>query len=408
MEIAEAVADLKSHFQTNYAEIKSLVEKQDAEIRKNGETTAETAKALAEATKRHDEIAEELKSVQTRIDEAEVRMKRSSGMAPERKSPGMKFVESDAYKAYAGNEFNGKSAAVEFTKSEIEPIDGGSLGDTPGYFYAPSRVPGIINQPDRPERVRSLLPTVRTSVGAIEYVRETGFTNNAGPQIEGEPKAESTIEFEIVQDTVKTLAHYIKATRQIIADQSTLLDYINSRLLTGIDLEEDNQLLYGDGLAGSMLGIMETIGVQEYSWSDGPVGDTKIDAVRRAMLKARVAEYPISGVVLHPDDWADIELTKGGDGHYIWVSVPQGGEMRLWRAPVVETTAIESGEFLTGAFGLGAAVWDRENATIRIADQHDSDFVKNLWTILAEKRLALTVYRPEAFVKGEFDEAPAS
>lgn len=406
MEIAEAVSELKSHFATNQAEIKSLVEKQDAEIKALGESRAETAKALADATKRHEEIVEELKAVQTRIDETEARVKRGGG-APVRKSIGLQFAESEAYKDYIANGAKGNSP--QFTvKSEIEPIDGGSLGDTPGYFYVPERVPGIIAQPDRLDRVRALLPTIRTSVGAIEYVRETGYVNNAAVAPEGTEKAESSIEFDIVQDTIKTIAHYINVTRQIVDDAPSLLDHINGRLLIGLDLVEDEQLLYGDGLSGNILGIMETPNIQTYDWSDGPVGDTKIDAVRRAMLKARVAEYPITGLVLHPDDWADIELTKGDDGHYIWLSVPNGAEPRMWRVPVTETTAIESGEFLTGAFGLGAAVWDRQQSSIRLSDQHDRNFTKNLWTVLAEKRVGLSVYRPEAFVKGEFDDEPAS
>ena len=61
-----------------------------------------------------------------------------------------------------------------------------------------------------------------------------------------------------------------------------------------------------------------------------------------------------------------------------------------------------SGKFLTGAFQLGAQIFDRMDAVVEISTEDDQNFRKNLVTVLAEERLALAVYRPEAFVKGDF------
>jgi HK97 family phage major capsid protein len=66
---------------------------------------------------------------------------------------------------------------------------------------------------------------------------------------------------------------------------------------------------------------------------------------------------------------------------------------------------MHEGEFLTGAFGLGAQIWDREQANVRISEHHADYFTKNMLAILAEERIALTVYRPESFVKGVFTAA---
>lgn len=73
----------------------------------------------------------------------------------------------------------------------------------------------------------------------------------------------------------------------------------------------------------------------------------------------------------------------------------------LWGRPVVATQAMTAGNFLVGAFQMGAQVWDREDATVTISTEDRDNFVKNMVTILAEERLGLTVYRPEAFVRGE-------
>jgi HK97 family phage major capsid protein len=75
--------------------------------------------------------------------------------------------------------------------------------------------------------------------------------------------------------------------------------------------------------------------------------------------------------------------------------------------PIVDTPAMEEGTALVGAFGTGAQLYDREEASIRISEQHSDFFVRNAIVILAEQRLALAVKRPEAFVKVDFDSAPA-
>ncbi|MNL05741.1 Phage capsid family protein [compost metagenome] len=69
---------------------------------------------------------------------------------------------------------------------------------------------------------------------------------------------------------------------------------------------------------------------------------------------------------------------------------------------MVETQAIAVDKFLTGAFKLGAQLFDRWQARVEVATENEDDFVKNLVTILAEERLALAVYRPEAFIYGDF------
>src|SRR3546814_9358478 len=61
-----------------------------------------------------------------------------------------------------------------------------------------------------------------------------------------------------------------------------------------------------------------------------------------------------------------------------------------------------AGNFLTGAFRLGAQIFDRQDARVEVSTEDSDNFRKNLVTILAEERLALAVYRPEAFIRGGF------
>jgi HK97 family phage major capsid protein len=76
--------------------------------------------------------------------------------------------------------------------------------------------------------------------------------------------------------------------------------------------------------------------------------------------------------------------------------------------PVLDSTTLEPGEFLIGAFDVAAQLWDREDANVEISTEDQDNFIKNLVTIRAEERLALTVYREESFIYGDFDTTVSS
>jgi HK97 family phage major capsid protein len=400
---------LTETFQRVETEFKATLEKQSAEISKHGETSAATAKAVEEATSRLSDLGKEIVATQAKITELENEVARGGGQAGEApKSIGEQFTASEQYGAMK------KARATRSERFDVPNLFAPQAtlltsGTTSaGDLIVPQRYTQVIAPNDRQLRLRDLLGSGTTETNAIQYVEETGFTNAAAGVVEGTgAKPESALVFDIRTAPVETIAHWIPATRQVLDDIGQLKSYIDGRLLFGLKLKEEQQILYGTGTSPQLQGIMTHADVQTYAWSSGTVGDTKVDAIRRAMTLAQIAEYPVDTVVLHPTDWEDIELTKGSDGHYLWVSVPSGGEMRIWRLNVVVTTAMTAGEFMVGAARYGAMLWDRMQASIFVTDSHADYFIYNKLVILAEERLALTIFRPEAFVAGEFDAAPA-
>jgi HK97 family phage major capsid protein len=201
----------------------------------------------------------------------------------------------------------------------------------------------------------------------------------------------------------------------MLADAPQLQSVIDTRLAYGLDKEEEDQLLWGTGASNDLTGILNTVGIIDYATAIHAVrgddtNDTLLDKIRRARTNVALQFYEASGVALHPLDFEDIELLKGSDKRYLWVTVPDGGGMRVWRLPVVETVALanpdESGErhAIVGAFRMGAAIFDREGTNIEVGYAND-DFITNYKRIRAEKRLALIVWRPSAFIDIETAEA---
>ncbi|HEY4546672.1 MAG TPA: phage major capsid protein [Pedomonas sp.] len=382
-------------------EVKTALDKKVGEVKEIAEKALAEAKATGEATEKTKEKADEalvkMNELQTTLQDIEQKLARQTDGGAETKSIGEQFTDSESYKQLigAGGQRGRASLEIKATLTSATTDADGSVGAA----IAPTRLPGIQTPPERRMTIRSLITPGRMDGNSLEYTQETGFTNNAGMVAEGARKPESSIKLDMKTTSAKVVAHYMKASRQVLDDASQLRSHIDERLLYGLALKEESQILNGDGTGQNLLGIIPQ--ATAFSPAFVVADASPIDMIRLAMLQAVLAEYPATGHVLHPVDWAKIELTKDSTGRHI-IGVPQGtAPASLWGLPVVETQAITMGKFLTGAFKLGAQLFDRWASRIEVATENEDDFVKNLVTILAEERLALAVYRPEAFVYGD-------
>lgn len=224
---------------------------------------------------------------------------------------------------------------------------------------------------------------------------------------EGKVKPKMALAYDLLTATVKTLAHWIPASRQILSDAPQLRAEIDGELTYGLDLTEDWETLNGSGTGQSLEGILGKAGVQTYLWSSGEEGDTRIDAIRRGMTLALKLQLGVDGIVLNNTDWASIQLAKGTDGHYIWLQVGNGTQRQMFMVPVVPSENIAVGTCLIGAFRYGASLYDRQATTIRVAEQHADFAVRNQVAIIGERRMALATKVPQSFVKVTFDAAPS-
>lgn len=363
---------------------------------KNSQLSADTRTKVDELLMKQGELQANLQSTQQLVAKLEAN---GAGGDVQHRSFGRQFVEADEFKTFASKTTPRGRVDMTFKAaitSVITDTDG-AAGDT----VQITRVPGIIAPPQRRMTIRDLITPGQMDGPSIEYVKETGFTNAAAGTAEGLRKPESSLKFDLVSTTPKVIAHFVKASRQILSDSSQLSSYIDGRLMYGLAYKEEQQLLNGDGTGQNLLGVIPQ--ASAYLAPFDPAGvETVIDFLRLAMLQASLAEYPASGIVMHPSDWARIELLKDTTGRYL-IGNPQGTlSPTLWSLPVVATQAISIDKFLVGAFQLGSQIFDRWQARVEVATENEDDFVKNMVTILAEERLALAVYRPEAFVYGDF------
>lgn len=379
-------------------QVKAQAEAAQKEIKAHAKLSEETRASV-------DKLLTEQGALQARLQSAEqlvAKMEQGGGGFDGPKSMGAQVTDNEEFQAWAARASGGGGSKFSMDVKAVVTSDGASAGD----LIVPQRREGIIAPGLRRLTIRDMLNVVRTSSNAVEYVRETGYTNNADVVAENPTglKPESNITFEADSAPVATIAHWIHASRQVLRDVPMLRGYIDGRLRYGLKLKEEAQLLKGSGVGLNINGLY----TQAAAYVNPGVtvqAETRIDRLRLALLQVELAEAWADGIVLSPLDWAAIELTKTDDNAYLFAN-PRGiTTPALWGRNVVPTQAMDGGEFLVGAFGGGIAaeIHDREDVQVLVATQDDRDFVKNMVKILMEEALALTVYRPEAFAKGDFE-----
>ncbi|EPP2221937.1 phage major capsid protein [Acinetobacter baumannii] len=393
---AEQLKQVNATLKELTEKVQPMAEKALNEAKKAGDLSTETKQAVDQALTDLNLLRQTQNELQTQLGEAEQMFARI-GKGGNNNNNGVSDRAGDLVikdeslinftkDVRAGSRLNVNVPRNALTSFAVNPVD----GTTP-----------IIAKPNQRLTIRDLLAPGRTGSNAIAYLRETGFTNNAALVPENTAKPYSEITFEEVMESVKTIAHMLKASKQILDDLPQLQSFINNRMLNGLKRAEDTQLLFGSGVGNNLNGIYTQ--ATAYSAPITIANPTKVDIIRLAMLQAALAEYYATGTVLHSKDWTEIQLLKDTTDAYLFTGPFGTMTPSLWGLPVAETNqAGLDGKFLTGAFAEGAQIFDREDANVVISTENQDDFENNMISVRCEERLALAVYRPEAFVKGTF------
>jgi HK97 family phage major capsid protein len=333
------------------------------------------------------------------------------------------FIESDEYKAHHDSgiwhnpdlradvsvKVDGSMLAYLARKTLV--YSGSGVG---GPTIVNDRLPGVTEILTRELSFLDLIPTGRTTSNTVEYVEETTFTNNAAEVAEASvttgttgTKAESALAYTTRTSAVSTIAHWVPVTNAMLQDSSQIESVIRNRLLLGLNLRLETQLIGGDGNSPNLRGILNTTNVQTIGSTAGTsIGGaaTVIDAAYAAMNQVMVTGLASpNGFVFHPNDFAAVRLARenaatGTLGGYLYGSPATAGPATLWGRPVVLSIGMTENTLLTGDFAMGCMLFDREQAAIRVGTINDQ-FVRNMQTILAEMRAAFVVFRPTAFCR---------
>ncbi|WP_329810727.1 phage major capsid protein [Stenotrophomonas sp. SMYL8] len=298
-------------------------------------------------------------------------------------------------------------AEIEITKGDLASMKETKV--TSAGIVAPNYDPTIQPGIRQELRIRDLLTSIPVSGQQYTFFRELLHTRGAAPVAEGGTKPTSNVTFESVTDRVKKIAVWMPVTDEALDDVPQLLGYIRELLRYDLKLEEEAQILKGDGTGENLNGLMTQ--ATAYSAALTKPGDTPIDIVRRAIYQVRKqSKLSADGVVMTELDWMNIELQKDAQNRYLFANLQGLVTPVLWGRPVITSDSMDEGdadtggEFLVANFARAATLFDRMSFLFKMGLINDM-FIKNERALLVEERLGLGVRRREALVKGQFPTA---
>jgi HK97 family phage major capsid protein len=369
--------------------------------------------------------ASALQKLQTQVDAIDIAIANKQFSGPVGKTFADTFRENESIsrilrdrKGHAVIELDGRQTAdLMSRKTIISDIVSGSAGSdtlnpvgaaTSGVLQI-DRIPGITPEARQVLKVRDVLTARPTTMQVVDFIKVSSPMSIASPVAEASLKPENSLSFSSVSEKVRLLATWIPATKQVLDDFVELMSCIQSALPYYVNLEEEVQLLAGDDTGENLHGLL----TQAASFNSALLptaahGWNKIDVIATAIRQINASkEIDPTFVILHPNDWWDIRLSKDGFGRYILGDPQSLVRPNIFGLDVVVTTSIAQGTFLVGSGSpVAAEIRDRMGMQVEISTEHSDYFVRNLVAIRAEKRLALITKRVNSFITGTFTTSP--
>ncbi len=323
-----------------------------------------------------------------------------------RRSPGAVLAEKLVKDAGWGavSEKRSTKTSVTVDAGALLNVQANTISYDGGGFDVAERQPEIVSGMQRRRWLRDRIVTIPTNGGSVEFTRELSFTNNAAPQggnspfeHEGVAKAESSITYEQVDEKVPTIAHFVKASKQILGDVPMLRNTVDARLLYGLEIKLEDQILNGTGSGANMSGLTKS---GNYTAFTPTSGETAIDSINRALAALETAEADPDVVIMHPKDYRAMQRLKAsGSGEYLFGAPSGQNSANVWNTDIHPTPAMTEGKFLAMDSAQMGVLFFREDASVQVGYVND-DFTKNLVVLLAELRAVIAVQRPAAVQYG--------
>ncbi|WP_128545072.1 phage major capsid protein [Larkinella soli] len=298
---------------------------------------------------------------------------------------------------------NRSKQPIEFDLKAVGDLSASNL--TGSYFIGYDVRPGIIN-PLQESHIRPIFPQGQTTKDTVRFARETGGEGAFTTVAAGGTKPQIDWDLQMYDAPVRKIAGYFRLPEEMMDDIPYLMSYLTMRGLEELRNVEDDQLLYGDGNGQNLTGI-DTVATAFAAGALTVASANNFDVLVAAKKQLRKLNLLPNYILVSPEDYAKMRLAKGSDGHYIFPVYPGTDQITVDGTIIIQNNNVNDDDFYV-LDTKWMQVLDRMAAQVRLFDQDRDNVIKNMVTCVIEERLAFPIYRPQAIVKGSFDDAIAA
>lgn len=317
----------------------------------------------------------------------------NSAPGHEQRTLGQQVTDDEGYRSFVKSGRPSGNVEVRTLITGPGDLGAGTYG-TEGGAFIPIMPYAVFPQAVRRDRLvmRDILPVTQTSYPVIHYISET-YISGAGlanTVAEGGLKPEVTMQWSAQQAVAQKIAAWVPATLESITDAPGLRSAIDNRLVYMLARREEDSLLNGNGSSPNLLGLLNAPNIQTQGYT---TNDLTTVGLAEALIESH--DGSASAIIMNPTNyWTAMTASSTTLTGASPFAGPPG---TIWGMPVVRTPRMTLNTALIGDFNQGAELFQREDTTVRVGDQHSDYFVRNQVVILVEERLALAIYRGDLF-----------
>jgi HK97 family phage major capsid protein len=374
------------------AKLEKAIEKFEGQLKEKGNVDTEVKGEVRTLAEQFKELKDEIKDLSQK--------QNGYHSGQQELSIGEAFVKSAQFQALQAKSV--ERARIELPQNLVE-TKSTTINGTGTTF--PFQRPGMIPGSFVPLTVRAAMRVIPVTTNAVNSLRENSWLNSAAEVSEGAAKNESDITFAPYDVPVRTIAHWLKISNQLLADAPAVVAYIETRLRDGLEQRIENQLLNGNASSPNLSGLTRVGNHTAYTPTSD---DTLVDAINRIKYTMWATGNMPDTVIVNPATWGAMERLRefpvgsnGATGSYLYGAPGTNAGMNPFGLNVILSTYLNASKIIVGRFSDSAVLYERSGTVVEMGYQN-ADFTNNLITIRAEQRLGLGVDRPAGIYYGDW------
>lgn len=253
--------------------------------------------------------------------------------------------------------------------------------------------------------VTDLFGTGTISGTSIRYFIEGAVEGAPTSVAEGGQKPQLHIaDPTAVVDQLGKIAAWFDMDDEMTEDLDFWVSELNNRALYLLSVEEENQILNGDGTGSNLKGVLNRDGLQSATYANGGLADAIFNA---GTLIQNSTGLSADGVIINPSDYQALRLQRDSNQQYYGGGFFQGQygtsglawQQPIWGLPTVVSPVVAAGAPVVGNFKQAATVYRKGGVKVDATNSDQGKFTKDIVTTRIEERIALAVRIPSAIVK---------